>query len=501
MRAAILARVSTEEQAAEDRHSLPMQLRMLREFAARSGYEVVREFEIRGESAYGDELGSRPEFVGVLEFAEAGGCDAILVYDFSRFARSQVVAHQALFRLRKARVRLIGANGVDYTEEEDWAGIEAVFARRASRDHARRVRDAYGRKHAVGLPTGDIPFGYRWERPDRPPVVVEAEAEAIRWAYREFAQSGSLLGIAREWNRRGLRPRSKPRRVGAFVRAALEEFTATSVQRILENPFYLGYVTHRGDQRRGLHEPIVTEELWAGVQRRKRGGRRAARHEAMLSGLAVCRSCRGSLWNELSGNGRRYYRERARGRTVECANAVGQGWEQEEVHEIVGAVFRGMALDEGWLRWVDREGRRLSKGSNAAAELRRQELLERKRRAGHALVQGSLDVAEHDRLVDEIARELAQLPPANVERVRFRGERLVSMGQVWDVATDGQRRELAREVLATVEFELRSRELWLRPQEEYEPLFAARRRWVYYAREDSNLVSPHGLYLPMELVA
>lgn len=505
-----MARVSTEEQAASDRHSMPMQVMQLREFASREGHEVVAVFEIRGESAYGDELASRPEFSAVLEAAERREFDALLVYDFSRFARSQVVAHTALYRLRRAGVRLFGANGIDYTEEEDWAGIEAVFARRASRDHGRRVRDAYGRKHAIGLPTGDIPFGYRWPegRADVAPVVVPEEAEAIRWAFREYASSGSLLEIAREWNRRGLRPRSKGRRVGGRVREAFGEFVPSSVQRVLESRFYLGFVSWRGNERRGLHEAIVDEELWASVQRRKRGARRRPRREALLSGLAVCRSCGSALWNEGSGSGVRYYRERKRGREVECSNAVGRGWREDAVHAEVAAAFSAMGLDDGWLRKVEVEARRLNAGSNRAVVARREELEEQVKRAGYALVRGSLGVAEHDALVEELRREMGVLPPANVERVVFSAERLRGIGQVWEVATEGERREWVREVLEAVEFEVgEERRVWLRPWEEYEPLFAARLWWSYLrpggvARNKPTFVlSSGGLYLPAELVA
>lgn len=78
MRAAILARVSTEEQAAEDRHSLPMQVRVLREYAERERLEVAQVFEIRGESAYGDELESRPEFMAAIAAAERRDFDVLL---------------------------------------------------------------------------------------------------------------------------------------------------------------------------------------------------------------------------------------------------------------------------------------------------------------------------------------------------------------------------------------------------------------------------------------
>lgn len=504
MRAAILARVSTEEQAQEDRHSLPMQVRLLQEYAERSSLEVVRTFEIRGESAYSDELDSRPEFMAALDFAIAGGCEVILVYDFSRFARSQVVAHTALFRLRKAGVKLIGLNGVDYTEEEDWAGIEAVFARRASRDHARRVSDAYGRKHSIGLPTGDIPFGYRWERPDLPPVVVEAEAEAIRWAYREFASNGSYLEIAREFTRRGLAPRSKARRMpSGFVRPPLEQFTKTSLQRILGNPFYRGYVVHRGELRPGRHEAVVSEADWAAVAAKRQAGTRSPHSVGLLSGMVICHRCQVGLWNQRSGSGNRYYREQRRGFERECETSglsVHAAALDAEVETAVLAFDEG--LSAGFWTSVRSQARKASAPSDAGAR-RREELMERKRRAGHALVAGSLSVEEHDAIVAIVADELRGLPMPAVdgEKVLALGGRLASMAQVWGVATMEERRLLVREVMRGVRVDLAAREAYVVPREDYEPLFAARSRFAWYAREDSNGRSRPGMYIPAELVS
>ena len=502
MRVAILARVSTEEQAANDRHSLPMQLGQLREMALRQGWEVVKEFCIRGESAYGDDINSRPEFVAALDFAVGGGCQAILVYDFSRFSRSQVVAHTSLFRLRKAKVKLIGANGVDYTEEEDWAGMESVFARRASRDHGRRIRDAYSRKHAIGLPTGDIPFGYELVRPDLPPVVVEAEAEAIRWAFQEFAANGSYLDIAREFNRRGLSPRSKPRKLpSGYVRPALEQFTKTSLQRMLSNPFYRGYVSHAGELRVGQHAAIVDEALWASVVSKKAIGTRSPRAEGLLSGMVVCEHCHSGLWNQRSGSGHRYYREQRRGTVPECETA-GMGMRADTLDDEIEKVFGAFDMGDGWWASVRSHARRVSAPA-AGSEKRRAELLARRKRAGHALVSGSLSIEEHDGIVADVLAELEQLPPAVVagEKVVAMGERLCSMAQVWRVADASQRRDLVREVLRGVRVDLEKRVAWVVPAGDYEPLFAARRRFAWYARVDSNGHSRPGLYLPSELVA
>lgn len=491
MRAAILARVSTEKQAAADRHSLPMQRQLLEDLAARLGYELVRTFEIRGESAYKDDIALRPQFLAAIEFAEGGGCDAILVYDFSRFARSQVVAHTALYRLKLAGVKLIGANGMDYVEEEDWAGMEGVMARRASRDHGRRVREALARRHSLGLWTGDLPFGYASNGPSSAPSVVEEEAEAIRWAYAHFVTHGSYVAIAREFNRRGLRPRSKRRRYGGVVYPANEEFTTTSVQRILESQFYLGRVVHRGTHREGLHEAIIDAELWAAVQSRKRRGTRAPRTSALLSGLAVCCRCGRPLWNERAGNGVRYYRERPRGLSEECPNAKGSGMRADAVHAALDVVFSGMWADRAFLEAVEAEA--LTPTFDVRAiERERATLREQRLRLARALSRGAITAEEHAILVAEINVQLGSLPSAPPPASKGSAGWLQDLGQLWDVADENDRRELVRDMLQAVEFDLSTRRVAVRPWPDVARVFERRRAWVC-GEVRGTTASPGGL--------
>src|SRR5262245_17703598 len=113
------------------------------------------------------------------------------------------------------------------------------------------IRKGYSERFSMGLPTGDIPFGYRpGESTRSAPVAVPAEADAIKTAFHDYAQGKGFLAIATEWNRRGLKPRSK---------RGLDKFTVSSVQSVLENRFYCGFISHLGQERPGAHQPIITE--------------------------------------------------------------------------------------------------------------------------------------------------------------------------------------------------------------------------------------------------
>ena len=69
MNVAILARVSRQEQATADRHSLPVQEAMLRAWAEREGWHVAVVYQIPGESAYRDYMAERPQFAVAIRAA------------------------------------------------------------------------------------------------------------------------------------------------------------------------------------------------------------------------------------------------------------------------------------------------------------------------------------------------------------------------------------------------------------------------------------------------
>ncbi len=107
MKVAIYARVSSVAQDVD--LSIAAQLKSLREYASKSGHQIVREFIDEAESGCTD---SRPEFRDMITLAHSKEkpFDAILVWKFSRFARSRrdSIVYKTL--LRKDHVQVISIN-------------------------------------------------------------------------------------------------------------------------------------------------------------------------------------------------------------------------------------------------------------------------------------------------------------------------------------------------------------------------------------------------------
>lgn len=473
MRAALLARVSTGEQAAADRHSLPAQLAEMRARCEREGWEIVREFE-SAESAFTGEWDRRPDMAAVLKAAEAGEFDVLVIHESSRWARDEMFAQDALNKFMRAGVRLVAAGSdIDYRTPEGRMvfGIEQSLNAYWSRKMSEHIRKGVRNRFAKGLPVGDIPFGYRTSGPAEVPKVVPPEGEALRWAFEAYANGTGYQAIASEWNRRGLRPRSK---------RGLEAFGESSVQSIIENRFYAGFVSHKGEEKLGAHEPVITEAQWLrAANRTRRQTRGEWKYDALLLGLATCSRCAGPVWTTAAGEmpkgGRRrvYYREpsRKRGRSCEVS---GRMWRVEDGDAVVTGLVRGMGLDG---RWLDEAvAAATSAVGGVDVERERERLRAKRERLGLAMVEGMLSPERVREEMRRLDREMAELPAASVGIEA--GSRLASMAEAWEEADAKERNEVCRVLFDRVWLDLEEWRVWVDPAEEFEGLFAHRADYV-----------------------
>jgi site-specific DNA recombinase len=108
MKVVLYARVSSDKQDVD--LSISGQLRNLREYALRNGYEIVREFVDEAES--GRSASSRPAFNEMIALSKAKRplFEIILVWKLSRFARSRMdsITYKALLRSRG--IKLVSIN-------------------------------------------------------------------------------------------------------------------------------------------------------------------------------------------------------------------------------------------------------------------------------------------------------------------------------------------------------------------------------------------------------
>src|SRR5919112_6279594 len=146
-RTILYARVSTDEQARSG-YSLAQQLEVLREYAAREGYEVLGEVADAGQSGASLE---RPGMDDVRDRVAAGGVSVVLAQDRDRFAREPAY-HYLLrkeFEEHGTKIRALNERGDDSPEGELTDGIldqlakyeRAKIAERSRRGKLRKARE------------------------------------------------------------------------------------------------------------------------------------------------------------------------------------------------------------------------------------------------------------------------------------------------------------------------------------------------------------------------
>ncbi|MBA7678637.1 hypothetical protein ES703_86915 [subsurface metagenome] len=107
MKAAVYARVSSDSQDVD--LSISAQLRAVRDYAAKHGYEIVREYVDEAESG---RSASRPRFREMIAVAKLKNLpfSAILVWKLNRFSRSRVDSVTYKTLLKNKGIRVISIN-------------------------------------------------------------------------------------------------------------------------------------------------------------------------------------------------------------------------------------------------------------------------------------------------------------------------------------------------------------------------------------------------------
>ena len=215
MKAVLYARVSSEKQAEKDL-SIPAQLKALRKYAIKRGWDVVREFVDEAESA---RTANRPAFQDMIALAKQkeSPFEAILVWKLSRFARNRedAVLYKAL--LRKKGIQVISINeqidespsgklleGMIEVIDEFYSTNLAQNTRRGMKENAQRGffnggAVAYGYK-AVHIQVNGME--------KRKLEVNELEAPLVRKVFKWCLEGEGAKEIVKRFNAEGCKTRA-----------------------------------------------------------------------------------------------------------------------------------------------------------------------------------------------------------------------------------------------------------------------------------------------------
>ena len=295
-RCALYVRMSTDKQE----HSAENQIQVLEGYARRNDLKVVKTYSDEGIS--GTKAEKRPAFMRMIEDSSRDIFDIVLIYDSSRFARNLTESLIYKAELRKNNVSLISITEPNLDDDSSLL-IDAVLG--ASNElYSRKLSKSVTRGMVFYVERGNFatppPFGYR--KSGGVTTIDETEAKLVNIIFKAFTDKPSWHSVAVMVNDMGYRTRK-----GAM-------WGSRDIKRVLMNPAYIGQVQFQGKTYKGVHKPIVPNELWEEVQtaisnkpyRYRAKPENRVKH--WLSGVAKCGHCGGAMTYTTPKRGSTFFR-------------------------------------------------------------------------------------------------------------------------------------------------------------------------------------------------
>ena len=319
----VYTRVSTAMQI--DGYSLEAQRTRMRAFAEFNEYEIAGEYEDAGKS--GKSIEGRDEFNRMMEDIKTGKDDVsfVLVFKLSRFGRNAADVLSTLQTMQDFGVNLICVeDGIDSSKDAGKLMISVLSAvAEIERENIRvqtmegRVQKARDGKWNGGFP----PYGYNLKNGVL--EINEEEAPAIRTIFEQWVSTDiGANGLAKYLENHGIR--KIPRHNGKNPL-----FDAALIRKIIKNPVYCGKIAYgrrktekvhgtRNEYKLveqddylvvdGLHEGIVSEEMWNQAQVKMIAQAKKYEHvnkakdtrTHLLSGLVKCPICGAGMYGNKS---------------------------------------------------------------------------------------------------------------------------------------------------------------------------------------------------------
>lgn len=265
-------RVSTEAQT--EKYGLDMQKQKILEYCDREGV-VIDKWYIDG--GYSGSKLDRPQITELLDDSEKGLIAKVFIYKLDRMSRDVIDTLNLLYRfLPKYGVQVVSmTEDLKFENPMDkvMIGVNAIMGQYEREVIYMRTRAGMKERVKKGLWMGGgrTPYGYYYDRNDGILHPKEDEAEIVRKAYRLYIDGYSCERISKMLGFKGER----------------------IVIQILKRKSNIGIIEYKGEEYKGLHEPIIDEHTFYQAQEcmKKRHTNSHVTNDNILTGLCYCGVC------------------------------------------------------------------------------------------------------------------------------------------------------------------------------------------------------------------
>ena len=318
MNCAIYTRVSTDNQAEVEFNSCQAQEEKIKSFI--NSQENLLVYKVYSDAGFSGADLERPALQEMLRVIQENKINMVIVYKIDRLTRSPKDFYALIDIFENYKVDFISI-----TERFDTStpsgrllrNIMLTFAQFERELTSERTKDKLLERAQKGMWNGgSVPFGYKVV--DKRLVPDEQKSQKLKQIFAIFAESGSLANTYRFLKERQI-----------FNDKNLL-FSKAHLQSVLRNPVYTGKMRFSGKIYQGLHQPLISEDLFNHVQTLHNEKQRKMRlyKNYLLSGLVRCAECNSAMTQAFTNkeSGRYHY--------YRCTKTYKQSWDSCSTRQI-----------------------------------------------------------------------------------------------------------------------------------------------------------------------
>lgn len=241
-------RVSTDQQAEDDKYGIESQKQAILLYANNNGYHIV-DWKIDDVSGASD---NRPALNEILngDVISNPPIEAVIVFKNDRVARDTKLYFYYLYVLEKKNIKLL-STVEKFNEGDDFANIYRSLLQFVAEQERKNIALRTGRGRSIkaqcgGYSGGRVPYGYSV---DNGVLVINPEERPIvEFIFRETDKGTPMLGIASLLAEHG------------YVTRKGRGFQVSTIKSIISNrPLYEGKYKYGKEMNwvKGVHEPIL----------------------------------------------------------------------------------------------------------------------------------------------------------------------------------------------------------------------------------------------------
>jgi site-specific DNA recombinase len=331
---AIYTRVSTDNQAEKEFSSCEAQEQKIRSYI--SSQDNWKVFKVYNDGGFSGATLERPALQQLLSDLKKEKIDVVLVYKIDRLTRSPKDFYQLIESFEQAKIDFISI-----TERFDTStpagrllrNIMLTFSQFERELTSERTKDKMLERARKGLCNGGFtPYGY--SRQEKKLIINPKEAEEIKSIFETYIETGSLAETYRILKSKGVKSKYG------------KNFSKTIIAYLLRNPVYIGKIKHNGQIYNGIHEPIVSEEIFALAQKIHKEKQKNFRvyKNFLFGGLIKCEECGSNMSSSFSNKhtdgkfNRRYYYYR-------CTSTTKFDWQACSVRQVSAERLENFCLE------------------------------------------------------------------------------------------------------------------------------------------------------------